>query len=137
MRELKFRAYSRGKKKFYYFTLNDLACDDAGFAETRNAIQNETDASEDEQFTGLKDKQGKEIYEGDIIKRHAFGNREINGKLGIVVYDEVEMEFVISIAKTNAPEGTFYDYDGRTFNPSEIKVIGNIHENSELLGVKP
>lgn len=68
------------------------------------------------QFTGLKDKGGKDIYEGDII---VYSDKSV---LLDVAFDEGS--FVLK------RQGKTYVYN---INPKVCEVIGNIHENQELL----
>lgn len=78
------------------------------------------------QFTGLTDKNGKEIYEGDILKWH----RPYGGG----PYDpEIELVGYYDMIKDN--DGMFVAFGGfmTTDDPTKAKVIGNIHMNPELL----
>lgn len=72
-----------------------------------------------EQCTGLKDKNSRLIYEGDIVK-------DDEGFVGLIKYDEVcamfKIEFVYS-APSNFEDDMSW----------ELEVIGNIHENHELM----
>ena len=88
------------------------------------------DPSDLMQFTGLKDRNGKEIYEGDIIKYHYFYFADGS---------EIEKECVCSVKW----DDTFANFDAMDkdgfahflgqASDDGIEVIGNIYEHPELL----
>lgn len=87
-------------------------------------------------YTGLKDKNGKEIYEGDIVKILRKTILRYYGEIiGVIKYDKSSLDYKIYNCIVITPKGerekwsfTYY------FNISdEIEVIGNIYENPELL----
>lgn len=74
------------------------------------------------QYTGLKDKNGKEIYEGDIVKGSAYGKEIYTG-----VVEFYDASFVMRIDGNKG----YYRLNKMTFQ--ELEVVGNIYENPELL----
>lgn len=74
------------------------------------------------QFTGLFDKNDKKIFEGDIIKC------SIIYDIGCYPHFETEIRIVEYIEGCFCP---FYNCERNTY-----EIIGNIHDNPELLGVK-
>jgi uncharacterized phage protein (TIGR01671 family) len=87
------------------------------------------------QYIGLKDKNGKEIYEGDILR--LWGGKDQNGELRReytyplpVIYSDLWCQFVVEDKANKVQYGIW-----QTF--AALGVIGNIHDNPELLGDTP
>jgi len=80
------------------------------------------------QFTGLKDKNGKEIYEGDVLKLVVYNNIGKHS-IRIVSFDKGCFGFIDNTGKF-FPLGIIIGNKG---NEKIFEVIGNIHSNPELL----
>lgn len=148
MREIKFRAKSRfngtigsGKVWIHSHFLN-LKPDSLILGGRR--CQLETLG----QYTGLKDKNGKEVYEGDVVKvkydttvwgrkikydflgQVKFGSFESEEREGC--YDDIEGWYMLTTCDVSGK----LEKDSLANHNSRCEIIGNIHENPELLEVK-
>lgn len=121
MRPIKFRAWSK-RNGFYINDVQD-AYDGTGperpFDCFGDALNDEY--YDVEQFTGLHDKNGAEIWEGDILVDARYGS------MAVVSWSDWQAGFV-----TRYSEDTMTTFD-LFLNRQFYKVIGNIHENPELL----
>jgi len=89
-----------------------------------------------EQYTGLKDKNGVEIYEGDIVLEPSFGDRLVVYWFNEVCYDSgggCAAGFYLSLPATKAVARSSIEQDWNINLDSGCEVIGNINENPELL----
>lgn len=172
MREIKFRAWDTINKKM----IADLICFYPGTSGRETDLSWKNEFGHDfevngkkhmaymwgvgeliiEQYTGLKDCEGKEIYEGDIVEEACVGELVWDGAARILETPKGVIEYVaplFNLVKRKAglveilEEGMFNRhigdkypifmscYDGvfEWFSDDKIKVSGNIHENPELL----
>lgn len=134
MREIKFRAWDPTRKRMVYRGLFDKNWyyternDENGTNLAYGISQRDQVTLKTMQFTGLLDKNGKEIYEGDIVE---FDDLEYCGNLNKekaeVIFDEGSS--LVEFMDCNSGKSQEYLF---TYN-KYIAIIGNIYENPELL----
>ena len=137
MNNLKFRAWHKEQKRYYEVATLDFYEEvvglvlslwgepsyepGIGYISAKTVVEVEYVLLDEviiEQYTGLKDKNGKEIYVGDIVEY------DFNNEAGVCKFDLF---------------GVYFEQeDGDTFGTTEdmlkeLRVIGNIQENKELL----
>lgn len=139
MREIKFRSYIKGKMvsilcPMVGISINKVACFDNGYAE--GYIVQWEDNPILMQYTGLKDKAGREIYEGDIVEMFAclhniweirFGDYRVN--IGDHWSSHTTAGFYAYSPLSNTTSKIDCNYNDGVL----IGIIGNIYENPELL----
>ena len=115
MREIKFRAWDKNKNKMVYPTKKY----------TNGGLLEWFEDEDLMQYTGLKDKNGKEIYEGDVVKT--------GGDFGEVLYDDQHSGFIILFQPHSAKKKSGCATLASTW-PSPLKeIVGNIYENPDLI----
>lgn len=128
MREIKFRAWDRITKTMRTMDNPNYTTTGPGwktkyFGDLQWFFSDFVGDFELMQYTGLKDKKGKDIYEGDIVKWNPWrsGNEDAwhNGQ---IMWHE-QGKWCIKENYINTPIGVYH----------RIEVIGNIYENPELL----
>jgi len=123
MKEIKFRAWDKNKREMREVTSLNFYDEYIWVDETpMTGDRLPLHTTPIMQYTGLKDKNGKEIFEGDIVEIEYTNNtKEIS-------YVEFEQDFCIFVLKVNS-----YDYKELTPETDCFEVIGNIYEHPHLL----
>ena len=163
MREILFRGKTQQHKRWIYGDLNHYMCDDGVFIAENGHSMHSVFKETVGQFTGLTDKNGKKIFEGDILKgkhnwhswNHSSDNTEeeffaqkIRGAYGkhkseeYALFDIDRYFYYRNYAvEYYAKNGGYRVRNGGQFHPltqayiynRDLEIIGNIHDNPELL----
>lgn len=90
------------------------------------------------QYTGLTDKNGKKIFEGDIIRyQHdnddcPFLNKDVKKRIGRIFFRSFRASFAVAEGR-NGEDHINQDLFRYVQNGNRVEVIGNIYDNPELL----
>ncbi|MFJ7951555.1 YopX family protein [Lysinibacillus sp. NPDC096418] len=130
MREIKFRAWDEIGKWMGNVTSIDF--DERTIFMTTRCSDDENcfelDKTPVMQSTGLKDKNDKEIYEGDIVKKvEAIPFIDTSDIVGVVKF--VDGSFLLEYERWGEKLGCYLFSE-----TDEHEILGNVHENPELLG---
>ncbi len=131
MREIKFRAWDKQYKQMVPVGRIDFINKEIDFIENFNEPKG-WDHFEIMQYTGLKDKNGVEIYEGDVVSYYDSTTMWLTSKV-IDVGGAFAIETLENPILLNDFTGQ-YIYDGH--NIDELEIMGNIYSNPELFDGK-
>lgn len=125
MREYKFRGLNRrNDRRWSGWHYGDLWHEKSGVCVGSYEVDPETVG----QFTGLKDHKGREIYEGDIVKVVSYGEESFHVVKYMIDLDYPAFDLEPALdGDFNSLSYCLIDID------TKITVIGNIHDNPELL----
>lgn len=137
MREIKFRAWDNLDRIMFLNHSVSLSIGGEIFFLEKTGEWVEVDKSDGRiilmQYTGLKDKNGKEIYEGDVLRFNSYSlldallERSMNDHEGVIRWDDERVGFNVFIGDKSIPDLS------KSTDDNQFEIIGNIYENADLL----
>ena len=121
MREIKFRG-KYGNNLWLYGSLVTRNRNNNGIQERNSSAAILVDDGSIGQYTGMRDSNGEDIYEGDIVR-----TSDNDDELAVVEWDDEDLRFTVT-------HGNVVNGLGEEYYPREVEVVGNIYDNPELLG---
>lgn len=135
MREIKFRAWDIDRERFIYLDLNDP--DPLLFG--RHGTLENTVTEDWQQYTGLKDKIGQEVYEGDILLFKIYTNKHRVNLEVVYTAPRFHTRVIGDVPDWMMDYGSQNILVRKALKRGVIDfatVLGNIHQNPELLNTK-
>ena len=127
MREIKFRSWNCQ----VMYQMKALLIDDRKYPQIKEAKDIIM------QYIGLKDKNGKEIYEGDIVRWDDKSNGVYWRVAEVLINPDIQFKIVTINCDfvQSSREGYIFEFVNFMYKDTEnhLEIIGNIYENSELL----
>lgn len=141
MREIKFRGIDCSCQWVYGDLIHKRHDKESVLIQDYKGLGSDVDTITIGQYTGLKDKVGKEIYEGDIVEWVFFYER-LGENMGVVECDTIvkgvirwrQGGFILEVIENDFENAGYYSISALyTDTESDVEIIGNIHDNPELI----
>ena len=135
MRDIKFRMWHKQIKQMYNVGMINFEQRFIFIKHSLNYTQSSFAMEEVElmQFTGLHDKNGKEIYEGDVVRKLVWNELKFEAEGDGKDYSYAKVQYIDELASfhlVNKDNKILWELSEDKYN---IEVAGNIYENSDLL----